>query len=80
MSKATIRLVSSKSKRPCKAAELVSEGRRYINTGQPITHWEVEVLSIPDLAVLSAEVGYPLVLTFEGYDVSDILIYDDYME
>lgn len=64
---------------PCPEAVLVDEGRKFINTGDPITHWEVEVNSLEDLARIAA--GERLIVDFnDDASVASITIYDDYVE
>lgn len=64
---------------PCPEAVLVDEGRKFINTGKPITHWEVEVTRLEDLARIAG--GERLIVEFnDDGSVDDITIYDDYVE
>ena len=83
MSKAEISRVdyTYKGKPPVPSASMVDTGRKYINTGNPILHWEVEVNSLDDLARIAQEAdGERLIIEFDSSGVSCITIYDDYME
>lgn len=84
MSKATINRAShsyfsNHQDAPCPEAVLVDTGRKFINSGKAITHWEVEVNSLEDLARIAD--GERIIVEFnDDASVADITIYDDYVE
>ena len=83
MAKARVERVSGYGMRdktvpPHPEAILVDEGRKFINTGEPITHWEIEINSLEDLTRISGEER--VILTFNADGVASITFYDDYLE
>ena len=60
----------------------VDTGRVFTNTGEPITHWEIEVNSLEDLARISASVNNEELIISFGDDgkLCSIEIYDYYRE
>lgn len=81
MSKVQIIKVSdwSGKKPPVPSAVLIDTGRKS-NTGEPITHWAVEISTLKDLAKVSHATGVDrLIVTFnDDGTVSSITVYDDY--
>lgn len=64
---------------PHTEAVLIDEGRVFINTGKPITHWEIEVDTLADLARIAN--GEDLIVDFnDDGTVAKVIIYDDYIE
>jgi len=68
----------NRKQQPHAEAVLVDEGRVFTNTGEPITHWEIEINTFEDLARISGDER--VILTFDKAGVASITFYDDYME
>lgn len=57
------------------------ETGKFINTGDPIFHWEVEVNTLADLARISNHADVHLIVDFAtNGEVTQVTIYDDYIE
>jgi hypothetical protein len=53
----------------------------FINTGDPIFHWEVEVTTLADLARIANHTDVHLIVDFAANgEVTNVTIYDDYIE
>jgi len=64
--------------KPHPEAVLVDEGRVFTNTGEPITHWEIEINTFDDLKRIAGD--EQVILTYNEAGVASITFYDDYIE